>query len=251
MTAQLVTEGIVKRFGGLTALDQVSFEIETGELVGLIGPNGSGKTTFLNVLSGFYRPEQGSAWFEGRSIVGREPSELAAEGIARSFQVTKIFRRISVLENLLVPGLTDWSAAPRAAAQKGRTILDGLELGRLAQEPAANLSGGQAKLLEFGRIMMLDPKLVLLDEPFGGVHPTLKRLMHDTIRDWNSHGISIILISHDMGSIFDLCRRVVALQNGRVIANGPPDAVRADPAVLSAYLGTRSAEGTGSTGAAP
>ncbi|MCH9051615.1 MAG: ABC transporter ATP-binding protein [Proteobacteria bacterium] len=241
MTAQLVTEGIVKRFGGLTALDQVSFQIETGELVGLIGPNGSGKTTFLNVLGGFYRPEQGSVWFEGRSIVGREPSALAAEGIARSFQVTKIFRRISVLENLLVPGLTDWSTAPREAAEKGHAILDGLELGHLAEGPAASLSGGQAKLLEFGRIMMLEPKLVLLDEPFGGVHPKLKRLMHEIIRDWNARGTSIILISHDMGSIFDLCRRIVALQNGRVIANGPPEAVRSDPAVLKAYLGTRSA----------
>jgi len=241
MTAQLVTEGIVKRFGGLTALDHVSFEIEAGELVGLIGPNGSGKTTFLNVLSGFYRPEQGSVSFEGRSIVGREPSALATAGIARSFQVTKIFRRISVLENLLVPGLTNWSAALRKAAEKGHAILDGLELGRLAREPAANLSGGQAKLLEFGRLMMLEPKLVLLDEPFGGVHPKLKHLMHDTIRDWNARGTSIILISHDMGSIFDLCRRIVALQNGRVIANGPPEAVRSDPAVLQAYLGTRNA----------
>ncbi len=242
MTAQLVTEGIVKRFGGLTALDQVSFQIETGELVGLIGPNGSGKTTFLNVLSGFYWPEQGGVWFEGRSIEGREPSDLAAGGIARSFQVTKIFRRISVLENLMVPGLTDWSTAPREAAEKGRAILDGLELGHLAGGPAASLSGGQAKLLEFGRIMMLEPKLVLLDEPFGGVHPKLKRLMHDTLRDWNARGTSIILISHDMGSIFDLCRRIVALQNGRVIANGPPEAVRSDPAVLQAYLGTRSAK---------
>jgi ABC-type branched-subunit amino acid transport system ATPase component len=242
VTALLITEGIVKRFGGLTALDGVSFEIEPGELVGLIGPNGSGKTTFLNVLSGFYRPEQGSARFEGRSIVGREPSTLAAEGIARSFQVTKVFRRISVLENLLVPGLTDWSAAPRETAEKARTILDGLDLGRLAQEPAANLSGGQAKLLEFGRIMMLEPKLALLDEPFGGVHPTLKRLMHDTIRDWNAQGTSIILISHDMGSIFDLCGRIVALQNGKIIANGPPESVRKDPAVLQAYLGTQTAK---------
>ena len=241
MTAQLATEDIVKHFGGLTALDHVSFEVEAGELVGLIGPNGSGKTTFLNVLSGFYRPDQGSVSFEGRSIVGREPSTLAAAGIARSFQVTKIFSRISVLDNLLVPGLTDWSVAPREATEKGRAILDGLELGRLAKEPAANLSGGQAKLLEFGRIMMLEPKLVLLDEPFGGVHPTLKRLMHDTIRRWNARGTSIILISHDMGSIFDLCRRIVALQTGRVIANGSPDAVRRDPAVLQAYLGARRA----------
>jgi ABC-type branched-subunit amino acid transport system ATPase component len=242
MSAQLVTEGIVKRFGGLTALDDVSFEIEAGELVGLIGPNGSGKTTFLNVLSGFLRPERGDARFEGRSIAGREPSELAGAGIARSFQVTKIFRRISVLDNLLVPGLTDWSIARQTAAEKGAAILEQLQLSRLTHEAAANLSGGQAKLLEFGRIMMLNPKLVLLDEPFGGVHPTLKRLMHDMIRDWNRRGTSIILISHDMGSIFNLCRRIVALQNGRVIANGRPEVVRKDPAVLQAYLGTRGAE---------
>ncbi len=236
---QLVVEGLVKRFGGLTALDRVSFSLEAGELVGLIGPNGSGKTTFLNVLSGFYAPESGEVSFLGRKISGSEPATLAARGIARTFQVTKIFRRITVLENLLVPGLTDWSIGHRAAAEKAHGILERLKLDHLAEAPAASLSGGQAKLLEFGRVMMLDPLLVLLDEPFGGVHPTLKRLMHDTIRDWNAQGIGIILISHDMGSIFDLCGRIVVLHNGRVIANGMPEAVRNDPAVLKAYLGTQ------------
>lgn len=125
------------------------------------------------------------------------------------------------------------------------SILERLNLHHLAEERAANLSGGQAKLLEFGRIMMLNPKLVLLDEPFGGVHPTLKRFMHDTIRDWNEAGTSIILISHDMGSIFDLCRRIVALRSGRIIANGPAETVRNDPAVIEAYLGGHGTEGAG------
>ncbi len=242
MTAQLVAESLVKRFGGLTALDDVSLEIEAGELLGLIGPNGSGKTTLLNVLSGFYLADSGTAFFEGQKITGREPAVLAGRGIARTFQVTKIFRRISVLENLLVPGLVDWSAGRSTVIEKGQEILDLLEIGHLADGPAAEMSGGQAKLLEFGRIMMLDPKLVLLDEPFGGVHPMLKRLMHDRIRDWNGRGTTIILISHDMGSIFDLCGRVMTLQNGRVIANAAPEQVRNDPVVLQAYLGTQDGE---------
>jgi len=216
MTAQLVTEGIVKRFGGLTALDQVSFEIETGELVGLIGPNGSGKTTFLNVLSGFYRPEQGSVWFEGRSIVGREPSALAAEGIARSFQVTKIFRRISVLENLLVPGLTDWSAAPRETAEKGHAILDGLELGHLVREPAASLSGGQAKLLEFGRIMMLEPKLVLLDEPFEGLAPALARRLAEVLSALKSEGLSMLIAESNETHTSDLLDHTFVIERGSI-----------------------------------
>ncbi len=237
MTAQLTTSGIVKRFGGLTALNGITLEVEAGELVGLIGPNGSGKTTFLNVLSGFYAPDGGTATVLSRRIDGRDPSDLATEGIARSFQVTKMFRRLSVLDNLLVPGLTDWSVSRAKVASKAREILDRLDLVRLADERAANLSGGQAKLLEFGRIMMLDPKLVLLDEPFAGVHPNLKRLMHDTIRAWNGAGLTIILISHDMGSIFGLCRRVVALRNGEVIADVASEAVRNHPLVLEAYLG--------------
>jgi ABC-type branched-subunit amino acid transport system ATPase component len=235
--SELATEGLVKRFGGVTALDDVNLAVEKGELLGLIGPNGSGKTTLLNVLSGVYRPDRGRVYYRGRRIDGREPSRLAAEGIARSFQVTKTFRRITVLENLLVPGLTNWASSRAQAEEKARAILARLELAHLADERAQTLSGGQGKLLEFGRIMMLDPDVVLLDEPFGGVHPDLKQLMHDTIRDWNVGGATIILISHDMGSIFDLCSHVVTLHNGRVIAAGAPNEVRVDPRVIEAYLG--------------
>lgn len=237
MTAQLVVSQISKRFGGLSALSDVTMNVDAGEFLGLIGPNGSGKTTFLNVLSGFYIPEQGSAEFEGKRIDGREPSQLAGQGIVRSFQVTKIFRRITVLDNLLVPGLTRWADSRSDVQDKALAILSSLRLERLAHEPAANLSGGQAKLLEFARIMMLDPKLVLLDEPFGGVHPELKALMHETLRRWNQNGVTVMLISHDMGSIFGLCRRIVALQNGRIIADGDPESVRSDQHVLDAYLG--------------
>jgi ABC-type branched-subunit amino acid transport system ATPase component len=239
MTLQIETRNLVKRFGGVTALGGVSVAVDAGELVGLIGPNGSGKTTFLNILSGFYTPDEGSIRFQGVRIDGRQPADIAVSGIARSFQVTKIFRRISVLDNLLVAGLTDWSVSRTQATTRGREVLERLELGTLADEAAANLSGGQSKLLEFGRIMMLKPKVVLLDEPFGGVHPDLKRFMHDTVRAWNAQGTTVILISHDMGSIFDLCRRVIVLHDGLVVANESAETVRSNPVVLAAYLGTQ------------
>mgnify|MGYP000221119768 CR=1 FL=1 len=237
MTPQLEISGLTKRFGGLTALNHIDMAVDGGEMLGLIGPNGSGKTTLLNIVSGYYDANGGTLSYEGAPVLGRSPHELARLGIGRSFQVTKVFRRLSVLDNMMVAGLSDWRAHRKEAEERAHAILKDLTLERLTHAPASSLSGGQAKLLEFARIMMLAPKLVLLDEPFGGVHPELKRFMHDHIRAWNEAGVTIVLISHDMGSIFGLCRRVVTLSYGDIICDGTPEETRNDPAVLDAYLG--------------
>lgn len=233
----LQVNNVSKRFGGVVALEEITLQVDSGELLGLIGPNGSGKTTLLNVMSGFYQPDSGSIAYSGTDITGCEPSRIAQMGVARTFQVTKIFRRISVLENLLVPGLTHWSISFKKARQKAMQILELLQLTRLTYEMGSDLSGGQAKLLEFGRLMMLEPRVVLLDEPFGGVHPELKQLMYKVIEKWNQLGVTIILISHDMGSIFGLCRRLMVLDSGKIVTIGPPDEIRKHPEVLEAYLG--------------
>jgi ABC-type branched-subunit amino acid transport system ATPase component len=233
----LEINGLVKRFGGLTALKAVDMTVREGELLGLIGPNGSGKTTLLNIVSGYYKADSGTIAYQGRAILGHTPHQLARIGIGRSFQITKLFKRLTVIENMLVAGLSDGKAARAEARDRAERLLRDLKLDRLRDERASSLSGGQGKLLEFARIMMLSPKIVLLDEPFGGVHPELKRFMHDQIRKWNAAGTTIILISHDMGSIFDLCERVVTLSYGDVICDGTPEETRNDPAVLDAYLG--------------
>ncbi len=235
--SQLEVSNLIKEFGGLVALNNLSFSIEPGEFVGLIGPNGSGKTTLLNVLSGFYTPSHGEVYFQGKKTKGFDPSRLAALGLMRTFQITKIFNRISVLENLLVPGLTVSSTSRSAGEKTAFKILEKLKMTHLAHNKGSEISGGQGKLLEFGRLMMLSPKVVLLDEPFGGVHPELKVLMHDIIKAWQAEGVTVVLISHDMNSIFDLCHRILVLHNGNLIADDTPEKIRDDGGVVEAYLG--------------
>jgi len=232
----LSIERVALAFGGLKALDGVTFAMEQDEFVGLIGPNGSGKTTLINVLSGHLKPDAGAVLLEGARIDGLRPQALARRGILRMFQLTRIFPRMSVLENLLVTGralgLDEEEAERRALA-----LLQDLSLLGLKGLDAGHLSGGQMKLLEFGTCFMVPPKIALLDEPFAAVHPTLKEIMAGFIRQRHAAGQAFVLVSHDMPVIVELCPRTVCMNAGAVIADGPTRAVLGSSVVIEAYLG--------------
>jgi ABC-type branched-subunit amino acid transport system ATPase component len=224
------------RFAGLRAVDQVSLQIEQGEMVGLIGPNGSGKTTLLNIITGNYPPDSGKVRLDGRPIDGLRPNRIARLGIARMFQLTRLFRRLSTLDNLITAGCAVGLGYHEAQA-RAESLIDDLGLGEVRDEDGANLSGGQQKLLEFGCMFMGGPKLAVLDEPFAAIHPTMREIMVRIIKGRHAEGQTFLIVSHDLPAVIDLGPRLVVMNAGSVIAEGDVDSVLNDPEVIEAYLG--------------
>lgn len=238
--AYLSIQRVAISFGGLKALDGVTFAIESGDLVGLIGPNGSGKTTLINILSGHLAPDEGEVLLEESRIDGLRPEALAQRGVLRTFQLTRVFPRMSVLDNLMVAGCA-LGLSQEATEQRALELLEDLALIRLKSLDAGHLSGGQMKLLEFGACFMVPPKIALLDEPFAAVHPTMKEIMAGFIRRRHAAGQTFLLVSHDMPVIVELCPRTVCMNAGAVIADGTTRSVLTSPVVIEAYLGEAAA----------
>jgi neutral amino acid transport system ATP-binding protein len=241
--AVLAVRGIVKRFGGVEALSGCSFDVEEGSITGLIGPNGSGKTTLFNVMTGYVPPDQGSVTLDGEPIHRLSPDRIYARGLGRTFQQVRIFPRLTVLENVLVA--SSQTALTRAMfsrtvgeeRERAQELLRFLNIERLQAEPAGALSFGQKKLLELATILIGKPRVILLDEPAGGVNPTLIAQIGDRIRELNAQGITFLVVEHNMEFVMGLSQKVVVMTRGRVLTEGPPAVVRSDPRVLEAYLG--------------
>lgn len=238
MTQPLIeARELTKRFGGIVAVNGLDLAVNAGELVGLIGPNGSGKTTTINMLTGHLAPAGGHIYLRGHRANGHSPSEFAALRVGRTFQITQLFSRMTVLENMLVPGLARPHSTWAVATATARRHLDFLKLSHLENLQARNLSGGQQKLLELGRALMLDPEILFLDEPFAGVNPFLRDEIIVLIQTLHAEGRSFVVVDHDIEAIQRLVRRLVVMARGSKIADGSVEEVRHDQEVLRAYAG--------------
>ncbi|MFJ1301580.1 ABC transporter ATP-binding protein [Pseudomonadota bacterium AL_CKDN230030165-1A_HGKHYDSX7] len=233
----LKISNLKKRFGGLVALQGVSLHVPRAAILGVIGMNGSGKTTLLNCINGLYLPDEGSILLDGKPIGGKATHEVARLGVGRTFQVPRVFPHLSLLDNLDVAQQQTGRNADERYAQS-EYWLNKVELHRLRHNHAEELSGGQQKLLELARIMVARPKVVLLDEPFAGVNPTLAQLLIRIIADVpREHDCSVVLVSHDLTSIYQLSHHIIVMNEGAILCEGDADRVKSDPRVVEAYLG--------------
>ncbi len=232
----LEVSNLQKNFGGLVAVKSVSFVVPDNSILGLIGVNGSGKTTVMNCINGIYHASGGSIRFNDREVSGRPPHEVTTLGIGRTFQVPRLFRRLTLVENLLVP-VIHTRESRKALTDRAEALLAEVDLFRLRDNYAEELSGGQQKLVELLRVMMFDPELILLDEPFAGVHPNLCRVFIDQILRLKERGKSFILVSHDMTSVYRLSDHILVLNQGEAIAEGNAADIQGNPAVVEAFLG--------------
>jgi len=239
----LHVRGVSKSFGGLTAVNNVELRVQEGSITGLIGPNGSGKTTLYNLITGVMQPDAGEIWLAGERIDRLKPWERGHRGLGRTFQVTRLFNSMSVLENVVAP-LPDASwrtllsdAVSGHEADRARHLLDYVGLASFADQAVGTLSYGQRKLVEFAQVLMMEPRLILLDEPASGINPSLVEKLVGFIRDLNSQGVSFLIVEHNIPMVLGLCDPVIVFSRGSVIAEGRPDDIRRDPLVLDAYLG--------------
>ncbi|MGK5111949.1 ABC transporter ATP-binding protein [Geodermatophilus sp. CPCC 205506] len=245
----VVVDGVTRTFGGLTAVSVDHLEVQRGGITGLIGPNGAGKTTLFNLLTGFDQPNSGSWTFDGRSLSNLPPHKVARLGVVRTFQLTKALSRLTVLQNMLLGAqgqkgesflgalLPGWRSQEKANTEKAMDLLQRFKLDAKRDDFAGTLSGGQRKLLEMARALMSDPTVVMLDEPMAGVNPALTQSLLGHVKDLREQGMTVIFVEHDMDVVRDISDWVVVMAAGRVIAEGPPEAISQNQAVVDAYLG--------------